>query len=71
MGRAVAYLFHRRHCLGSSHVLDRPAIEKVKKTSAGRILEEHGTLLFFAILLCIVLAQRLWWKSRLRRFGGN
>jgi hypothetical protein len=48
-----------------------PAIEKVKKTSAGRILEEYGVLLYFAILLCIVLAQRLWWKSRSRRFGGN
>jgi hypothetical protein len=48
-----------------------PAIEKVRKTSTGRMLEEHGTLLFFAILLCIALAQKLWWKSRLLRWGGN
>jgi hypothetical protein len=44
-----------------------PAIERVKKTSTGRMLEEHHTLLFFAALLCIALAQRLWWKLRLRR----
>jgi hypothetical protein len=48
-----------------------PAIEKVNKTGAGRMLGEHGTLLFFAILLCVVLVQRLWWKSRLRRLGGK
>jgi len=48
-----------------------PAIEEVKKTSIGRMLEEHATLLFFAILLCIGLAQKVWWKSRLRRWAGN
>lgn len=48
-----------------------PGIERVKKTTAGRMLQEHGTLLFFAILLCVVVAQRLWWKSRLRRFGDK
>jgi hypothetical protein len=44
-----------------------PAIERVKQTSAVRMLEEHGTLLFFVILLCLGLAERLWWKLRLRR----
>lgn len=48
-----------------------PAIETVKKTSAGRMLEEHHTALFFAVLLCIALAERLWWKLRLRRWEGK
>ena len=46
-----------------------PAIGRVNKTSTGRMLEEHRQLLYFAILLCVVLAHRLWWKLRLRRLG--
>src|SRR6266496_1483957 len=41
-----------------------PAIERIEKTSTGRMLKEHGSLVFFAILLCIALAPRLWWKLR-------
>ena len=48
-----------------------PAIERIEKTSTGRMLKEHGSLVFFAILLCIALAPSLWWKLRLRRWRGN
>ena len=43
-----------------------PAIERV-----GRTLEKHGTLLFFATILCIALAERLWSKLRSRQWGSN
>jgi hypothetical protein len=45
-----------------------PAVESFKKTSAGRMLEQHGSIVFFVILLCIALLPRLWWKWRLRRW---
>jgi len=38
-----------------------PVIERVKNSGT-------ATLLFFATLLCIALAQRLWWKWHLRRW---
>jgi len=69
MGCVVAHLCRRRYGSRSSRVVfDVPAIEAVNKTIAGRMLDAHGTLLHFAMLLCIALAARLWWKWRLRRY---
>lgn len=45
-----------------------PAVETFKRTTAGKMLEQHGSIVFFVILLCIALLPRLWWKWRLRRW---
>ena len=48
-----------------------PAVESFKKTNVAKMLQEHGSIVFFVTVLCIALLPRLWWKWRLRRWGAK